>query len=127
MKKTKEKQQRLPGVIDEIQDIRKIIAEGRDEVQGDIESLRSKIRNCGDLIEAKQEREEELNDALRKLDHLQTLKDRLGRMLDKELDKIHGMDETGADLKVGKKKKKEKIDPEAGKKEKKDKKEKKKK
>ena len=114
-------------MIDEIQDIRKIIAEGRDEVQGDIESLRSKIRNCGDLIEAKQEREEELNDALRKLDHLQTLKDRLGRMLDKELDKIHGMDETGADLEVGKKKKKEKTDPEAGKKEKKDKKEKKKK
>jgi len=45
MTKKKEKQQRLPEMIDEIYDIlRKIIAEKRDVVQGDAESLVSKAR-----------------------------------------------------------------------------------
>lgn len=90
------KQMRFSKMFDEIDDIRKIIAEGRDEVQGDIEALSSKIRKIEEDIELKREREEELNDALRKLDHLQTLKDRLLTMLKKEQEA--------------------KVDPEAGKK-----------
>jgi len=82
------KQMRFSKMFDEIDDIRKIIAEGRDEVQGDIESLSLKIRKIEGDIELKREREEELNDALRKLDHLQTLKDRLKIMLDKEQENV---------------------------------------
>ena len=86
-KKKEATQPRLPGVIDEIEDIKKIIAEGRDGVQTDIGSLKTKIQNCEDLIEVKREKEKELNDALRKLDHLQTLKDKLKKMIQKEAEK----------------------------------------
>jgi hypothetical protein len=89
-------------VIDEISDIRKIIAEQRDSVQTSSEGCFTKIKNTEEDIERKREKEEELNDALRKLDHLQGLKDKLKEMIQKEAE------QKNVDPEAGKKKKKEK-------------------